>query len=81
MDSSTMAGQSNSSSGDMLQNAETCVSSKVPLPDAGSESPSNTWFLGHTIFYIPNVVSIGSSVLAGLTSVTDTQLDQSHYSI
>jgi len=39
-------------------------------------TPSNTWFPGPTQVLNPNGISIGSAVLAGLTSVTDRQTDQ-----
>ena len=35
-------------------------------PDSGL--PPNTWFLGRTLVHIPNGVSIGSAVFAGLAS-------------
>jgi len=41
-----------------------------------SEPPSNTWFSGPTRVLNPNGISIGSAVLAGLTSVTDRQTDR-----
>jgi len=52
-----------------------------PLPlqncpsHGGSGSPSNTWFLGCTRAHNPNGVSIGSSVFAGISTVTDRQTD------
>jgi len=36
-------------------------------------TPSNTWFLGPTRVHIPNDITIGSAVFAGLTVVTDRQ--------
>jgi len=47
--------------------------SKLPLPIGGSGPPSNTWFPWPTRVLNPNCISIGSAVLAGLTSVTDRQ--------
>jgi len=41
----------------------------------GSEPPSDTWSLGATEVINPNGISIGSTVFAGLTSVTDRQTD------
>jgi len=38
-------------------------------------SPSNTWFLGSTRVHIPNGISIGPAVFAGLTIVTGRQAD------
>jgi len=37
---------------------------------------SNTCFLGPSRVHIPNSISIGSAVFAGLTIVTDRQLDR-----
>ena len=42
----------------------------------GIWTPSNTWFLGPTQALNPNGSSIGSTVFAGLTSVTDRQTDR-----
>ena len=42
----------------------------------GSQSPSNTWFLGPTRVLNPNCILIGSAVFAGLTIVTDRQTDR-----
>ena len=43
---------------------------------------SNTWFPGPTRVLNPNGISIGSAILAGLTSVTDRQTDrQTRYSV
>jgi len=42
--------------------------------------PSNTGFLGSTRVRIPNGISIGSAVFAGLTVVTDRQTDRPRYS-
>jgi len=42
----------------------------------GSGPPSNTWFLGPIRVLNPNGISIGSAVLAGLTTVTDRQTDR-----
>jgi len=54
--------------------------SKLPL-FMGSGPQSNTWFLGPTRVHNPNGISIGSSVVAGLTIVTDRdgQTDRQHY--
>jgi len=37
----------------------------------GSGPPANTWFPGTTRVLNPNGISIGSAILAGLTSVAD----------
>ena len=47
----------------------------------GSVPLSNTWFLGPTRVLNPNGISIGSAVLAGLTSVTDRQTDHANRSV
>ena len=39
----------------------------------GIWTPSNAWFLESTRAHNPNIVSIGSAVFAGLTTVTDRQ--------
>jgi len=53
----------------------TCLSpKKCPFP-RGIWTPSNSWFLGPTRASPPNVISIGSSVFAGLTVVTNTHTD------
>ena len=46
---------------------------KLSLSTEGSGvwTPSNTWFLEPTRVLNPNGISIGSAVLAGLTTVTD----------
>ena len=49
---------------------------KLPLPMGISRPPSNTWFPGPTQVLNPKGSSIGTAVLAGLTSVTDRQTDQ-----
>jgi len=36
------------------------------------DTPSNIWFLEPTPVYIPNCISIGLLVFAGLTSVNNT---------
>jgi len=41
----------------------------------GSGPPSNTWFSGTTRVHNLNGISIGSAVFAGLTSVTDRQIN------
>jgi len=50
--------------------------SKLPLPMGESGPPCNTWFPGPTQVLNPNGISIGSAVLAGLTSVTDRPTDR-----
>jgi len=55
--------------------------SKLPLPMGGSGPPSNTWFPGPTRVLSPNGISIGSAVLAGLTSVTDQLTDHATRSV
>jgi len=49
--------------------------SKLPLPMGGYGPPYNALFPGPTQVLNPNVISIGSAVFAGLTSVTDQQTD------
>ena len=44
---------------------------KLSLP-LGDRHPSNKWFLGCTLFSLPNGISIGSAVFARLTNVTNT---------
>ena len=39
-------------------------------------TPSNTWFLGPIGVHIPNDITIGSAVFAGLTVVTDRLTDR-----
>jgi len=46
----------------------------IPSP-GGSGPSSNTWFPGLTWVLTPNSTSIGASVFAGLTGVTDWQTD------
>jgi len=43
--------------------------------------PSNTWFPVPTRVHIPNGISIGSVVFAGLTIVTDRLTDRLRYSV
>jgi len=43
-----------------------------PFP-VGSRPVPNTWFLGPTAVHTTNGISVGSSVLAQLTVVTDRQ--------
>ena len=54
--------------------------SGIPLKIApshwGCGPPSNTWFPGPTRVLIQNGISIGSAVIAGLTTVTDRQTDR-----
>ena len=54
--------------------------SKVPL-SLGIWTTSNTQFLETTRVHIPNGISIGSAVFAGLTVVTDRQTDRPRYSV
>jgi len=54
---------------------------KIALSHVGSGSPSNTWFIGPTQILNPNGISIGSAVLAGLTSVTDRPTDHATLSV
>jgi len=42
----------------------------------GIWTPSNTWFLGPSRVLNPNGISIGSAVLAGLTTMTDRPTDR-----
>jgi len=51
------------------------------LSHGGSGPPSNTWFPGPTRVLNPNGISIGSTVFAGLTSVTDRQTDHATQSV
>jgi len=44
-------------------------------------TPSNTWFLGPTRVLNPNGISIGATVFAGLTSVTDRPTDHATQSV
>jgi len=55
----------------MLYNGTPLSPSKLPLPMRGSALPSNIWFPVLTRVLIPNGISIGSAVFAGLTSMTD----------
>jgi len=71
------------------------TSSKLPIRVEGSQPPSNTLFHLYfpltvrllirederTLVHIPNDISIGSGVSAGLTSVTDRQTDRPRYSV
>ena len=43
---------------------------------SGIWAPCNTYFLGLTRVHNPNGISIGSAVVAGLTTVTDRQTDR-----
>jgi len=47
----------------------------------GSKPLSNTWYLGPMRVPKPNGISIGSTVFAGLTTVTDRQTDRPRYSV
>jgi len=51
---------------------------EAPLPlkrPMGYLNPSNAWLLGPTRVLTANVISIGSTVFAELTNVTDRQTD------
>jgi len=50
-------------------------------PSHGSGPLSNTWFPGPIRVLSPNGISIGSAVLAGLTSMTDRQTDRPRNSV
>jgi len=50
---------------------------KIALPRV-IWTPSNTWFLGPICAHNPNGISVGSSLFAGLTTVTDRP---SHHAI
>jgi len=50
-----------------------------PPARIGIWTPSNTWFFGPTRVHIPNGISMGSAVLAGLTVATDRPTGRSHY--
>jgi len=54
---------------------------KIAPSHQGSEPPFNAWFLGTTRAKKPNGVSIGSAVLAWLTSVTDRPTNGPCYSV
>jgi len=51
----------------------------------GDWTPFKTWFRGPTRVHNPNGMSVGSSVFAGLTTVTDrptdSQTDRPHYAV
>jgi len=49
---------------------------KIAPSHGGSGLPSNIWFPGSTRVLNANGISIGSAVLAWLTSVTDRQTDR-----
>jgi len=49
---------------------------KLPLTLRGSEPLPNTWFSGPARVHIPNVISIGSSVLAQHTVMTNRDKDR-----
>jgi len=46
-----------------------------PLPTGGFVPRSNSWFGAHRV-HIPNDISIGSTVFAGITIVTDRRTDR-----
>jgi len=54
---------------------------KIAPFHGGIWTSSNTWFPGPTRVLNPNDISIGSAVLAGLTSVTDRQTDHANRSV
>jgi len=55
--------------------------SKLSIPMGDLDPPSNTWSLGPSQVLNPNGISIGSAVLAGLTSVTARQTDHATRSV
>ena len=50
----------------------------ITLPKSAGP-PSNTWFLGPSRVHVPNGSSIGSSVFAGFTLVTNRLADRPRY--
>ena len=54
---------------------------KLPLPWVSETPPSNTQFLGPTRVLNPNCISIGSTVFARLTTVSDKQTDHATRSV
>ena len=52
---------------------------KIAPFHGGSKPPSNIWFLGPNGVPNPNGISIGSTIFAGLTRVTDRQTDRLRY--
>ena len=54
---------------------------KIDPSHGGSGPSSNTWFPGPTEVLNPNGISISSTILAGLTSVSDRQTDRPRYSV
>jgi len=52
---------------------------KIAPFHGGSGPPSNTRFSGPTRVLNPNSITIGSTVFAGLTSVTDRPTDRPRY--
>jgi len=54
---------------------------KIAPSHGGIWTLSNTWFPGPTGVLNPNGISIGSAVLAGLTSVTDRLTDHATWSV
>jgi len=65
----------------MLYNGPSLSPLKIAPSHQGSEPPFNAWFLGTTRAKKPNGVSIGSAVLAWLTSVTDRPTNGPCYSV
>ena len=60
----------------ILYNGRSFSPIKLPLRVVGFEPPSSTWFREPTRVHILNDISNGSSVLAGLTTVTDRPTDR-----
>jgi len=54
---------------------------KIATSHGGSGPPSNTCFLGSTRVHVPNAISTGSAVFAGLTTVTHQQTDHAATSV
>jgi len=60
--------------------ASPCITLPKSAPwSGGSGPPSNTWFLGPSRVHVPNGSSIGSSVFAGFTLVTNRLADRPRY--
>jgi len=54
---------------------------KIAPSHGGSRPPYNAWFLGFTQVLNPNGISLGSAVVAGLTTVTDRQTEHATLSV
>jgi len=65
----------------ILYNGPSLSPLKIAPSHQGSEPPFNAWFLGTTRAKKPNGVSIGSAILAWLTSVKDRPTDRPCYSV